>query len=83
MTLFKDLLYNKDNQNLEISRLSSFLAVIAYLALSSVAVYMELWEFDPTQWGIGWAGVAGGSAAWIFARQRYEAGITASTEGKG
>lgn len=71
----KDLLYTGDNKNLDIARFSAMLSVIGYLTVSGVSIAQGLWTFDPLQWGSGWAAICGGNAAWIFARQRYEARI--------
>lgn len=71
MKLFKDLLYTVGNQALDIARLSSFLAVLAYLSIA-------LWQtfkggaVSLTEFGTGWAATAAGCAAWIYARQAKE-----------
>jgi len=71
--IIKDLLYSKDNGALEIARLSSFLAVLTFLGATVMFVYKG-GDLDFTEWGAGWAAMTAGSAAWIFARQRYEKG---------
>lgn len=75
MKIAKDLLYERTNQHLDIARLSALLSVIGYIGVTGYAIALGVWEFDPLQWGSGWAAICGGNAAWIFARQRYEAGI--------
>lgn len=74
-SLTKDLLYDRGNQHLDIARLSALLSVIGYLGVTITATIQGMWAFDPLQWGSGWAALCGGNAAWIFARQRYEAKI--------
>ena len=73
MKLLKDLLYDRGNQALDISRMSSLMAVLTYCG---TAVYMvaRKGEIDLLALGTGWATLAGGCAAWIFARQKMEAG---------
>ena len=75
-TLVKDLLYNSDNSNLDISRLCSFMIVIAYLGWSG----MWAWQghFKPVEFGGGWTAIAAGSAGWIYARQKMESDGKAS-----
>lgn len=75
MKLAKDLLYDKQNEHLDIARFSALLSVIGYSGLSAYYV-IQGGIFDFLQWGTGWAAICGGNAAWIFARQRYEAGIS-------
>ena len=74
MTIFKDLLYDKENNHLDISRVCSLFAVIGFLALS---FYLTYTNNAPTltEYGIGWGGVAAGSAGWIYMRQRIENGM--------
>lgn len=79
----KDLLYDRDNKHLDIARLSALLSVVAYIVGTGYALVTGMWEFDPAQWGIGWATTCGGNAAWIYARQRYEAKIAFSMTEKG
>jgi len=89
MKLAKDLLYDKDNQHLDIARFAALMSVIGYIGVTVYAITKGTIAFDPFEWGSGWAAICGGNAAWIFARQRYEAGIpynppskqTASTDG--
>ena len=69
--LLKDLLYTKGNESLDIARLSSLIAVVSYW--TGVFVHMgNGGGFDPVEVGAGWAAVAGGGGAWIFARQTKE-----------
>lgn len=75
MKFSKDLLYDKTNTHLDIARLSALLSVVGYIGGTGYALAVGLWEFDPFSWASGWAALCGGNAAWIFARQRYEAGI--------
>lgn len=75
MKLVKDLLYEKENKHLDIARFSALLSVLGYIGVTTVAITQGTMTFDPLQWGSGWAAICGGNAAWIFARQRYEAGI--------
>lgn len=72
MKLLKDLLYDRGNQALDISRASSCLAVLTYCGTAIYMVTMK-GEIDLLALGTGWATLAGGCAAWIFARQKYEA----------
>lgn len=71
MTIIKDLLYNRDNQHLEIARLCSFMAVVGFLVLTGFLVYNGEAP-SLSEYGIGWGGVAGGSAGWIYMRQKVE-----------
>lgn len=71
MKLLKDLIYNKGNKALDISRLSALLGVIGFLGATGYSLYIG-GEWEPTAWGAGWAAMCGGSAAWIYARQRHE-----------
>ena len=83
MGVVRDLTHTGDNKNVDIARVSALLSVLAYVGGTAYALAMDLWVFDPAQWGMGWATLAGGNAAWIFARQRYEARIAFSpTEGR-
>jgi hypothetical protein len=69
--LLKDLLYTGGNEALDIARLSSLIAVISYW--TGVFVHLALSRaFDPVAVGAGWAAVAGGGGAWIWARQSKE-----------
>lgn len=72
MKLLKDLLYNKANENLDISRLSSFLGVLTYLGATIWHVAANE-TFDPVAFGGGWTALCAGCGGWIFARQKYEA----------
>jgi hypothetical protein len=69
----KDLLYNADNQHLDISRFCSLVANIAYWGVATYNIFEAKASIDLLQLGAGWAAIAGGSAAWIFARQSQEA----------
>lgn len=71
----KDLLYDGRNEHLDIARLSALLSVLGYIGVTVTVLVQGIWVFDPLQWGSGWAAICGGNAAWIFARQRYEARI--------
>jgi uncharacterized membrane protein YjjB (DUF3815 family) len=71
MKLLKDLLYNRDNVNLDIARLSAFLGVVGFLAATGYSLYLG-GDFEPAVWGTGWAALCGGNAAWIYARQAQE-----------
>jgi len=73
MNLLKDLLYNKDNSALDISRLSSALGVLTYLGSTGWHTYANA-SFDPVAFGTGWAAVCAGCAGWIYARQKFETG---------
>lgn len=75
MKLAKDLLYDKENKHLDIARFSALMSVFGYIGVTAYAITAGTVSFDPFQWGSGWAAICGGNAAWIFARQRYEAGI--------
>lgn len=74
MSIFKDLLYTKDNQALDISRLSVFFSVLAFWAALGWQVYQTPEKFDPMATGGGIAALFAGGAGWIYARQRYEHG---------
>ena len=76
MKLIKDLLYNKENQNLDIARLCALLGVIGYVSMSGYSIYQGGF-FEPTAWGTGWAALCGGNAAWIYARQQHEKKVAA------
>lgn len=70
--LLKDLLYTGGNEALDIARLSSLIAVIAYW--TGVFVHMHNGGgFDPVAVGGGWTAVAAGGGGWIYARQTKEA----------
>jgi len=71
--LLKDLLYNRDNQHLDISRLSLLLAVLTFLGATIYHIYSGH-ALNFTEWGAGWTALAAGSAGWIFARQKFEKG---------
>lgn len=76
MGILKDLLYNKDNEALDIARLSAFLSVFAYLGMSIYFIVVkDIVDFDFFEWAGGWAALCGGNAAWIYARQRIEVGM--------
>lgn len=68
----KDLLYNEDNKNLDISRFCALVANIAYWGVAAYNIFESKASIDLLQLGTGWAAIAGGSAAWIFARQTQE-----------
>lgn len=71
MSIIKDLLYTRDNNNLDISRLSSFLGVLTFLG----ATFYNLYQGHPmnfTEWGAGWTALCAGCGGWIYARQKYE-----------
>lgn len=68
----KDLLYNEDNRNLDISRLCALVANLAYWVVVTYGIARSGNPPDLAQLGLGWAAIAGGSAAWIFARQSQE-----------
>lgn len=69
MKLLKDLLYTKDNEALDISRLCSLVAVVVFLALAGY----NHDKFEPVAFGGGAAALFAGCAGWIYARQKYEA----------
>jgi hypothetical protein len=66
----KDLLYNKDNAALDISRACSLVTVLVFLGL---AIY-SMDKFEPVAFGGGAAALFAGCAGWIFARQKFESG---------
>lgn len=69
--LLKDLLYTQGNAALDIARLSSLVAVIAYW--TGVFVHMANGGgFDPVEVGAGWTAIAAGGGGWIYARQKKE-----------
>lgn len=68
----KDLLYTEDNKNLDISRFCSMVANLAYWVVAGYNIFESKQPIDLLQLGTGWAAIAGGSAAWIFARQTQE-----------
>jgi len=72
MKILKDLLYNGGNKSLDISRLSSLLAVLTFLAASIWHVVQNK-TFDPVAFGGGWTAVCAGCGGWIYARQKWEA----------
>lgn len=72
MKLLKDLLYDRTNQHLDVSRLSVFLSVLAFWAACGMQVYQDPSAFDPMAVGGGIAAVFAGGAGWIYARQKYE-----------
>ena len=69
---FKDLLYTQGNENLDIARLCSLFANIAYWAAAAYVINKGTGSIGLVELGTGWAAVAGGSAAWILARQTQE-----------
>lgn len=71
MKIIKDLLYTKNNQSLDISRLSVFLSVLAFWGSVFTHQYQKQ-EFDPVAIGTGIAAIFAGGAGWIYARQKYE-----------
>lgn len=71
--LIKDLLYDKGNGHLDISRLSSLLGVLTYLGASIWHVVANQ-SFDPVAFGGGWTALCAGCGGWIFARQKMESG---------
>lgn len=71
MSILKDLLYNRDNKALDISRMSSFLGVLTYLGASIWHVVQNV-TFDPIAFGGGWTALCAGCGGWIYARQKYE-----------
>ena len=66
--ILKDLLYTKDNQALDISRLCSLFANIAYWVVVTHGIIASGEAPDLSNLGVGWAAIAGGSMAWIYAR---------------
>lgn len=71
--LLRDLLYDRENQHLDIARFSALLSVIGYVWMSAYfIVYKDVTDFDFLEWAAGWAALCGGNAAWIYARQRIE-----------
>lgn len=71
--LIKDLLYNHDNEHLDISRVSSLLGVLTYLG----ATIFHIHQGHPlsfVEWGGGWTALCAGCGGWIFMRQKYERG---------
>lgn len=72
MKLLKDLLYSRGNQALDIARICSLMAVLTFCG-SAIYMVVSKGEIDLLALGTGWATMAGGCAAWIFARQKYEA----------
>ena len=71
MKLVKDLLFSKDNQFLDIARLSAGLSVLAFWGCVVFQV-VHTGAFDPMATGGGAAALFGGAAAWIYARQKQE-----------
>lgn len=69
--LVKDLLYNQDNEHLDISRLSSLLGVLTYLGATFYHIFQGN-ALDFVAWGGGWTALCAGSGGWIFMRQKYE-----------
>jgi len=76
MSILKDLFYNVDNQNLDISRLASGLSVLAYWAGVGWHTYTSA-DFDPLGVGGGCAALMAGCAGWIHFRQKHELPIAA------
>lgn len=72
MRLIKDLLYTEDNLNLEISKVCCLVANLGYWAVVTYGIYKSGASPDLTNLGLGWASVAGGSAAWLTARTIQE-----------
>ncbi len=72
MKLLKDLLYTRNNEALDISRFCSLLAVLTYLGCALAKCVADPKAFDLVEFGTGFAAVAAGGGAWIYARQRYE-----------
>ena len=70
--ILKDLLYTKDNEALDISRLCSLVANIAYWVVVTHGIVVSSEAPDLSNLGVGWAAIASASAAWIFARQEQE-----------
>lgn len=74
--LLKDLLYNKGNTALDISRACSALGVLTFLGACIWHVIANR-EFDPVAFGGGWTALCAGCGGWIYARQKFEGGIGA------
>lgn len=71
MSILKDLLYNKNNTNLDISRVCSLGSVVSFWG----GVFWLLatkGEFDPVAVGGGCAAIFAGAAGWIHFRQKHE-----------
>lgn len=71
MRLFKDLLYSKNNQFLDIARVSAAVSVLAFWGC--VITMVVKGEFDPIAVGGGCAAIFTGAGGWIYARQKQEA----------
>jgi hypothetical protein len=70
--LVKDLLYDKNNEYLDISRASVGLSVVCFWAACGFQVALNPDKFDPLAVGGGIAALFAGGAGWIYARQKYE-----------
>ena len=71
MKLIKDLLYNRDNENLEIARLCSLVSVLCFWGGVFFSIYQGN-SFEPLAVGGGIAAIFAGAAAWIHWRQKHE-----------
>lgn len=72
MGLIKDLLYSKNNQFLDIARVSAAVSVLAFWGCVITMVVNE-GKFDPLAVGGGCAAIFTGAGGWIYARQKQEA----------
>ena len=71
MKLLKDLLYNKNNQALDIARLSAAVVTIFFVGLAT-AKFVVHKDIDLIEFGTAWGLICAGSGGWIYARQRQE-----------
>ena len=77
----KDLLYTTNNKGLDIARLMSLLGCLIFFGLSIWYYGVKENAFDPSEWGLGLAGVFAACAGWIFARQKWEVEMARADRG--
>lgn len=71
MAIVKDLLYSKNNQFLDIARLSAAISVLAFWGCV-IFMAVDKGVFDPIAVGTGSAALMAGAGGWIYARQKKE-----------
>jgi hypothetical protein len=71
MSLIKDLLFNKDNQSLDIARLSAAIVTVFFVGLAT-AKFVNNRDIDLVEFATAWGLICAGSGGWIYLRQQQE-----------